>query len=149
MLKYLNPKRPAARKEFWITILVLFLANMLLFYPVYILALSMEATPLFQTAIVPLFTFIRAVLAVIAVIAVIRRCRDAGISPWWTLAAFVPCFELAPFLDHAFGWFVLHFGLFHIGFGLAWAGFKLVQFGCFIAIGCLKTKSPLAAPSQD
>ena len=83
-MKYFEFGGKVQRSEFWATSIILFV----LFFVGIIssVALTGFVMPLGIVAI--LATVIASAWAQIAVI--IKRCRDAGINPWWTAACYIP-----------------------------------------------------------
>ena len=88
MEKYFSFDGNSPRSEFWAVTLINGICAVILLIAA-LAIMSLEST----------FAVVLGVIALIAVIVVsywvtvancIRRCRDAGINPWWTLAIIIP-----------------------------------------------------------
>ncbi len=95
MDKYLKFSGVASRSEFW--------AVQLLAVPIFFLltitAMGMAAmgsSGLIASAVFLVITMI--IMAVLTISTTVRRCRDAGINPWFTLAIFVPYIGIIPWI---------------------------------------------------
>lgn len=88
MKKYLSFYGNSSRTEFWAINIV---GYTLIFVTLVAAMLSIEteeAVHITMSWLVALVTFIATIWAELAVTA--RRCRDAGISPVWTISIFLP-----------------------------------------------------------
>ena len=96
MSKYLNFKGTASRSEYWgVTIITLI---------GFIIAIVI-GTALFATAEVTGFIVGGLIMLVALVFYIwfflavtIKRCREAGINPWWTAACFIPYIGWIPWI---------------------------------------------------
>ncbi len=88
----------ATRSQFWgTTIIALALFGLSTVFTLLLIGVSTENSALFAFSIL---MFIALVIACVWVqIAVtIKRCRDAGISPFWTVGTFIPYIALIVFI---------------------------------------------------
>lgn len=88
LLKYFSFSGTATRSEFWG---VLFITTALIFTVSFVFgfAVALQATLLGAASLVALvMVALASIWLCFATTA--RRCRDAGISPWWTLATIIP-----------------------------------------------------------
>jgi uncharacterized membrane protein YhaH (DUF805 family) len=83
-MKYFEFSGKVQRSEFWATSIILFV----LFFICIVSATAITAFNMFIGIIAVLATIVASAWAQMAVIA--KRCRDAGINPWWTAACYIP-----------------------------------------------------------
>lgn len=85
MQQYFSFKNTATRSEYWAVQIIGFMA----FAAVILLGMMFTAMQMFW------FTVVIYILAIVGytwlnIATTVRRCRDAAISPWWTLALIIP-----------------------------------------------------------
>ena len=85
--KYSNFERTATRSEYWGVLLSLFGLTFLLV----IVSIAFMAGGWFGAVLGIPFMLVGTVLFTwVSIATTVARCRDAGISPWFTLACFIP-----------------------------------------------------------
>jgi uncharacterized membrane protein YhaH (DUF805 family) len=91
MTKYFSFKGLAKRQEYWAIMLIAFALT-------FVTTLFTEALVLINTdgAIIGLLFLIAAIVALVWLqfATAARRCRDAGISPWWVVVFVIPYINL-------------------------------------------------------
>lgn len=96
MSKYLSFKGTAGRSEYWGVTVITFVVFMIAVFIGTALIAAAETTGLIVGGLlmlVAVFFYIWYFLAV-----TIKRCRDAGINPWWTAACFIPYVGWIPWI---------------------------------------------------
>lgn len=95
MDKYLNFQGRASRSEYWAVQLISFAIFFILMMIAVGIA-SLGTSGMFAAGafiIISIFMMGWFVLATTA-----RRCRDAGINPWFTLTVFIPYLSIVPWI---------------------------------------------------
>jgi uncharacterized membrane protein YhaH (DUF805 family) len=83
-MKYFEFSGKVQRSEFWATSIIL----LILFFISIVTATALTAFSAPIGIVAVLATLVASAWAQIAVI--VKRCRDAGINPWWTAACYIP-----------------------------------------------------------
>lgn len=95
MEKYFYFKGYASRSEYWAVQLI----TVPIFFVLMIIAVGIGALGTSGLIAAGFFIFGSLVLvAWLALATTARRCRDAGINPWFTLAVFIPYFAIIPWI---------------------------------------------------
>jgi uncharacterized membrane protein YhaH (DUF805 family) len=88
MSEYFKIDHVATRSEYWAVVLINFFATFVLAVLGGALIASAETALVFFGGVILVATIIGSVWLTIAT--TIRRCKDAGVNPWWTLGTIVP-----------------------------------------------------------
>ena len=88
MSEYFKIDHVATRSEYWAVMLINFFATFVLAVLGAALIASAETALVFFGGVILAATIIGSVWLTIAT--TIRRCKDAGVNPWWTLGTIVP-----------------------------------------------------------
>ena len=96
----------SSRKEFWtgylgniaIIMVIYVIFSMMLGIVGGVLEVSEEGILILQVIAISLLLMVNLAFWIASLAAMTRRIRDAGFSPWWTVATVVPLVQIVPFI---------------------------------------------------
>lgn len=87
MLKYFSFSGVSTRSEFWAVAIITFIMSMIMAIVAGLLFAGGDTGTIFGAI---LFIVIAIAGAWLSFATTIRRCRDSGLNPWWTLGCIIP-----------------------------------------------------------